>query len=208
MSDRETLTRTLLQRLHANDPEALPQLLERDLEWITTQVQKRVGAQLRQNAETMDFVQDAVIDALHHGPRFVVSDKDQFRRLMARIVENAVRKRHRFLHAERRDVARAQPLPSESICDLDASKDNPARAAERSEHRAWVQLAIEMLGEADRDLVRLRQWEGMSFAEVGKVLGIEEDAARMRFKRALAKLARMVKEIRAGGLDAMLADAQ
>lgn len=200
----ESLTRSLLRRLHEEDPDALPQLLERDLEWIEAQVRRRLGEQLRQKAETMDFVQEAVVGALRHGPRFVVSDQDQFRALMVRIVENALRKQHRFHKQQRRDVARQEPLPSESIVDLDGSRATPSKAASDAEHRAWVQLGIELLDESDREVVRLRQWEGLSFAAVGEAIGVGEDAARMRFQRALARLAKIVKGMRDGGVDAVL----
>lgn len=206
MDPEETLTRSLLKRLHEDDSEALRRLLERDLEWIEAQVRRRLGNQLRQKAETMDFVQEAVVNALRHGPRFLVSDQDQFRALMARIVENSLRKQHRFHHQQKRDAGRQEPLPSESLLDLDGSRGTPSHAAEKAEHRAWVQLGIELLDETDREVIRLRQWEGMQFATIGEQLEITEDTARMRFKRALARLAKTVKTIRNGGIDSALRD--
>lgn len=204
MSSGDTLTRSLLQRVHADDPTALHELLARDLPWIEAQVRRRLGAALRARAETMDFVQEAMVHALKHGPRFVVSERDQFRALMVRIVENALRKQHRFHHQQRRDADRQQPMPSESIIDLDASKQSPSAAAARSEHRALVQLAIELLDATDREIVRLRHWDGLPFADVADRLGVTEDAARMRFQRALKRLARLVSRIHENGIGNVL----
>jgi RNA polymerase sigma-70 factor (ECF subfamily) len=204
MSDGETLTRSLLARLHGGDAAALRELLARDLPWIEAQVRRRLGAALRARAETMDFVQEAVVQALKHGPRFVVSDQEQFRALMVRIVENAVRKQHRFHGQQRRDAARQAPLPSQSIVDLDGSRGSPSVVAARAEHRALVQLALELLDADDRDIVLLRHWDGLPFAEVGVRLGLSEDAARMRFQRALKRLALLVKRIHEGGVGAAL----
>jgi DNA-directed RNA polymerase specialized sigma24 family protein len=52
----------------------------------------------------------------------------------------------------------------------------------------------------------LRQWQGLSFADTGQKLGIAEDAARMRFQRALARLAQVVKRIQQGHLGQVLAE--
>ncbi len=48
--------------------------------------------------------------------------------------------------------------------------------------------ALNKLGEADRNAVILRFLEEKSLREVGEVLGISEDAARMRVNRAVTKL--------------------
>jgi RNA polymerase sigma-70 factor (ECF subfamily) len=80
----------------------------------------------------------------------------------------------------------------------------PSAAADRNEKRAWIRLALELLDTADRDVVLLRQWDGLSFAEVGERLGIREDAARMRFERAVARLARLVARLRAGEIAQVL----
>jgi len=59
---------------------------------------------------------------------------------------------------------------------------------------AWAQVkpmldaAIDELGDADREAVLLRFFEGRGFAEIGRRLRVSENAARMRVERALDKL--------------------
>ncbi len=48
--------------------------------------------------------------------------------------------------------------------------------------------ALSRLDEARAQLIQLRYMDGMSFLEVGQVLGIGEDAAKMRTHRTLAQL--------------------
>lgn len=48
--------------------------------------------------------------------------------------------------------------------------------------------ALDELKEVDRDAVCLRFFEGLSFRQIGQRLGVEENAARMRIKRALGSL--------------------
>jgi RNA polymerase sigma factor (sigma-70 family) len=61
------------------------------------------------------------------------------------------------------------------------------QAAVRDELRA-VLAAIAQLRERDRLLVGLRVAGGLSFAEVGAVTGMREDAARMATQRALQRI--------------------
>ncbi|MCA8952100.1 MAG: sigma-70 family RNA polymerase sigma factor [Planctomycetes bacterium] len=197
-------TRTLLQKWHDGDRAAIDALVARDLPWIREYVHSRLGPLLRARGETMDYVQDAVIQLLGYVPRFVTSDRDRFRALVARIVENHLRDAHDHHAAQKRAVAREQALPSDSVLDLDGPRKpvtQPGSAAARNERDAWVRLAIELLEPEDRQVVMLRQWHEFEFAEIGQRMGLSEDAARMRFQRALPKLARKLEGLRRGELE-------
>jgi RNA polymerase sigma factor (sigma-70 family) len=56
------------------------------------------------------------------------------------------------------------------------------------ELRRMLDEALHQLGDADRDAVWLRFFEGRAFVEVGERLHLSENAARMRVDRALDKL--------------------
>ena len=58
--------------------------------------------------------------------------------------------------------------------------------------RGEVHDALQRLKPDAREVVLLRMWEGLSHAEVGKVLGISAHAAEMRVQRAARKLARVL----------------
>jgi len=193
----------LLRRWHEGDRQALDVLVERELPWIRTYVHGRIGQLLRARGETEDYVQEAMLHVLRYGPRFVTDNRDAFRRLLARIVENSLRDMADFHGAERRALRRERAIPSDSVLHLDRPHESvtrPSENAERHEQEAWVALALELLEPDDRRVILLRQWEGLEFAEVGQRLGLSEDAARMRFQRALPRLARKLEELRAGAL--------
>jgi RNA polymerase sigma-70 factor (ECF subfamily) len=194
-------TRELLQRWHAGDRAAIEQLVARDLPWIQSYVHARLGGVLRQRGETMDYVQDAVIRVLAYTPRFVTDDRARFRALLARIVENHLRDAHEHHMAACRSPARERPLASDSLLDLDRPErtvTRPSEHAERGDEEAWVRLALELLAPEDRRILLLRQWHELEFAAIGERLGLSEDAARMRFQRALPKLAKKLDQLRAG----------
>jgi RNA polymerase sigma-70 factor (ECF subfamily) len=197
----ERPTLALLQRWHGGDTAAFELLVARHLPWLRSYVQRRIGAVLRARGQTEDYVQEAVIDALKCAPRFRIAEEDQFRALLGRIVENVLKDENDRHRALRRSLEREAPLPSDTVLDLDAPRrqvTRPSSAAERSERQAWLRLALECLDADDRKLILLREWESLSFAELGKELDTTADGARMRFNRAVLRLAEKLAQLRGG----------
>lgn len=81
-----------------------------------------------------------------------------------------------------------------------AYEQKAAEAMEQQSERegaAWVEIepllnhSLAALREGERDCILLRFFQGLSFAEVGEVLGLSEEAARKRVTRALEKMRRL-----------------
>jgi RNA polymerase sigma-70 factor (ECF subfamily) len=202
MSSDPSETAVLLQRMHSGDEAALARIVERDLEWIRGQVERRLGPVLRGRGETEDYLHDVVVLVLRQGPRFVVSDAEHFRRLLLRIVENHLRDQAAFHQAGKRDLRQEVAWPGGSTISLDlqASVTRPSEAATRSESAAWVNLALALLEPEDRRVIRWRQHEDLAFGEIATRLEIEEPAARKRFQRAIQRLGDRLVELRSGRL--------
>ena len=202
-----TETRSLLERLRSGDETALEQLLALHLDWIRVRVRALLGPELRVKEETEDLVQETLLELLRYGPRFVVSEPAQLRALLSKIAENAIRDRHRWHHRAKREIDRERPLPSGSGIDLDSSAGRftpPPERVERNEMVHWLRLGLRLLISRDREMIIMREWEGKSFVEIGELLDIPENAARMRFQRAVEKLSSKVVELRSGDLEAAL----
>ena len=202
MSDLNQETLVLLHRWHEGDQGALDALIQRDLPWILSHVRRRLGPRLRAKMETLDAAQDAFVDILRNGPKFLLANHAHFRAMMARIIENSIRDQHEHFSAKKRRPDQGREV-GESVLLLDdaaRTMTTPSQHAGRNEREGWVHLALEFLDAEDRKLIRLRQWEERSHAAVAEELGISEDAARMRFNRALGRLARKLKELQAGSL--------
>ncbi len=200
---------SLMLLVRRGDQTALQQLLTEHLPWIEQRVRRRLSNLLRRDGDTQDFVQEAMVDALRDGPHFVIENVDGFRALLARIVENNLRDRCRRMKRERRDIRRQRAMPNESVLQLDAparSITEPPTAAERNECAAWLQLALEMLAPEDREVVRLRVWDGVTFPEIGRVMELSEDAVRKRYRRALPRLAEKLEMLRSGRWESTLDD--
>ena len=196
--------------MHGGDSSAMAELIAEHLPWIEQRVRQRLSADMRREGYTQDFVQDALMEVLRDGPRFAIDNADAFRALLARIVENTLIDRHRYMHRERRDRRRECSLPTGSVVVLGSPVKTvtaPSQHAVRSEQQTWLRLALELLDPEDREVIRLRDWEELSFADVGVRLGASDEAVRKRYRRALPRLAQKLEMLRRGtwqdGLDGL-----
>jgi RNA polymerase sigma factor (sigma-70 family) len=204
-------TKSHLKAWHRGEEASLRSLLSRNLDWIHERVRQRLGDGLRQRLESCDIVQDAALQFLQYGPRFLLSDEKKFRTLLARIVENVLRDKHDWFSAKRRAVALEQPLPDDTVLDLDPRKGivkTPSMSAQRHEEEAWLRLGMELLDPEDRKILALRQWDHLAFEEIGERLSISGDAAWMRHKRAVDRLAKKVGDLRRGRFSSLDEDSE
>jgi RNA polymerase sigma-70 factor (ECF subfamily) len=201
-------TGVLLQSWHAGDRAALDALVRDNLAWIHEHVRRRLGPALRKRADSQDLVQETLLGLLRDGPRFVLSDQVQFRALMVRMIENVILRQVEFHSAKRRDAAReVPPVSRDTVLPLDPAYrpvTQPSDAAAAGEMRALVALALELIEPDDRAVILAREFHGRSFGEIATEFGIGEDAARMRFSRALPRLAEKLRHLRNGSIAAAL----
>lgn len=207
MSAEPSPTILLLERWHSGDETALHQLLEEELPWFREHVSRRLGPILRQVGDVDDFLQEAMLRVLRSGPRFRVSDRGNFRGLMAVLIENTLRDQVQFHQRGRRDRRVEREVPRDSLLDLDPPRQDvtrPSVAVSKSEEAAWMHLAVECLPPLDGEIVRLRAWQDLPFGEIATAVGLKENATRTRYQRALGKMAKNFVQLRSGALDSVL----
>ncbi|MFN0059047.1 MAG: RNA polymerase sigma factor [Planctomycetota bacterium] len=200
-------TSSLLRRVHRGDSAALAELVARELPWVTKRVRERLGGALRARVESMDIVQDALLEFFRYGPRVLLDDRGQLRKLLARIVENSIRAQCDRQAADCRALDRELALGDVPALDftLSAKLDPSAsQLAVASERRAWLRLGLELLEPEDRELILRREWEEETFGEIGAAFGITADAARMRLGRAMARLAKVLRQMNARDISTFL----
>jgi RNA polymerase sigma-70 factor, ECF subfamily len=206
MSESPDRTIQLLERWHAGDRDALDILIEEESDWVLSQVRRRLGTKMREKAESRDIVQEAMLEVLNYAPRFVMEDRGRFRALLAKIVENVICDQNEFFKAKRRAMSREERENTLLRIDgLNRSQTMPEAAASKREEMDWLRLGLELLDAEDREVIVLKQWDELAFPEIGERLGISESGARMRFQRALPKLAEKVQALKTGSyLDRLL----
>ena len=131
-------------------------------------------------ASPSDLVQKTMVDAWQHFPGFKGRSQAQFRAWLKAILT------HIALNDRRRQ--RASPIDESSAQQFIDTRSSPSQAAQKHASREALDAALDRLPERHRAVIRFRVWDQLSFGEIGDRLGISEDAARMLYGRAIAKL--------------------
>jgi len=154
-------------------------------------VSRRLGPTLRRQGDTEDGVQDAVLEVLRCGPRFLPRDREQFCGLVARLVENLLRDRAEWLTAQKREYRREQPWSRESVLVLDpAAREATSDASGGARRGRGVGAARARAADpADRRIVRQRLGEKLREVRAGKLAGARRESWRVLDCRTRARAA-------------------
>ena len=181
----------LVRRARAGDEAAVEFLFERHLPDMRRRVRAKMPAALRAKVGESDVIQDAYLAAFASIGDFVDRGDGSYaawlRRILERKVLNEVR---RYAGVDKRDARREARLATGEGALLPArGRPSPSVEAMGKEESEHLSAAIESLPDDHRTVIRLVEWEGLSFGEVGARMARSADAARMLYSRALARLA-------------------
>jgi len=182
----------LVERVLAGDERAFQTLVE--------QYQRKVFTIaygiLRNPDDAMDVSQDAFVKVHKHLPNF--KGQSSFYTWLYRIVVNLCIDR-------KRRAARAAEVDYNDALDhndhqTDAPTlgtvhlDSPSRSLARKELREHIRAALDKLSDAHREILVLREFEGLSYEELAEVLGVPKGTvmsrlfhARKNFQKAISR---------------------
>jgi RNA polymerase sigma-70 factor (ECF subfamily) len=149
-------------------------------------IRLRMGRSLRARLESRDILQATFVKSLQHRDEFKGGDSRAFAGWLIRIAENEIRDRADFHGRQRRDAGREEDVAQYG--EIAARTRSALSRLILDENAERLEAAIETLGEAQRDVILLRAFEGLSFPEIGRRLGKSEDASRMLYARAMTAL--------------------
>jgi RNA polymerase sigma-70 factor (ECF subfamily) len=179
----------LLQRVQQGDLPAREALFARYRERVLAIARVRLSAGLRRHLESVDILQEALLEAVRGLERFEMRDESSLIRWLAVLVERRIAARARALRAVKRDHAEASPDAEGREPERSAPEPSPSDQAIAHEQGARVQAALAGLPERQRELILLRDYAGTSWEAIASELGLPSpDAARMLHARALVKL--------------------
>ena len=143
---------------------------------------------LRSAEEARDLAQEVYVKVYGNLDRFDGSD---FTPWLLRLTRNACIDQIRRRRA-RPDVKDSESLDSLELQDTGESAET---ASVRESERHLLRRAIDRLGELNREIVLLKEIEGLGFAEIAKMLGLPVGTVKSRSNRARLELARKVLEL-------------
>jgi RNA polymerase sigma-70 factor, ECF subfamily len=179
-------TATLLEQAKGGSPEALNALYERCAVRLLAFIRLRLGRELRGRLESRDILQAALLKSMEHFGELRASDTRSLMGWLARIAEHEIRDCADFQKAQRRDAAREVALDSDA--PLPALTKSALSRVILDEQAQRLEQALDSLTAAHREVILLRKFEELSFAEIAARLGKSEDACRMLLARAMTAL--------------------
>jgi RNA polymerase sigma-70 factor (ECF subfamily) len=205
-SDREAQfdPEFLLVLAKSGDGMALGRLLERYHNYMGLLVRLQVGRRLRSKVDIEDLLQEIWMEIHRKIALFRGESEREFltwvRRVIGAILANQVR---HYLGTKCRDLRLERALVDEldqSSCALNgnlvASESSPSQQAVRREQAVLLADALQELPEDYREVIILRQLEGLSFPDVARRMDRTEDSVKNMWLRALARLRRMLENLR------------
>src|SRR5687768_17420170 len=133
--------------------------------------------------DAADAVQDAFLRAVRamQGDSAAPREPERFRSWLSRIVSNVAIDRLRQ-HAR----AATEPLDDLEWTIPAGDRGQPAYELDRREQRGSIMRALLALPPAQRVALTLREYQGLSYEEIGKELGLTQAATTMLLFRARA----------------------
>ncbi len=171
--------------------EAQGQVLDACRLYLLKLANRDLGSELGGKLGASDLVQETLLEAQNQIGEFRgASEADLLAWLRQILNHNLQDIRRRYFRAEKRRIDREQPLSDGSgMRDaLADSTDSPSVLVSNDEQAQRLCQALTCLREDYRQVIQMRNWQLMSFSEIGSRLNRSEDAARKLWVRALEQL--------------------
>lgn len=192
-------TEKLLGQARAGDGEALEALFARYRAELWEFVALRLDPRLRARVDASDVVQETQLDVFRRLADFLERRPMPFRLWLRKTAyERLLKIRRQHIDVARRTLRREVALPDHSsfqlVQQLLAPGSTPSQHLNKRETARRVRQALARLSDTDREVLLMRNTEGLSNQEVAHILGIEPAAASQRFGRALLRLRKLLLE--------------
>tara|TARA_B100000959_G_C14769003_1_gene536665 strand:- start:167 stop:769 length:603 start_codon:yes stop_codon:yes gene_type:complete len=196
---KEDLARTMME-LHAardGDDEAANRLWERYYEKLIPAVRIRLGQKLRGKMETMDVVQSVFCEAVRGADQRDFESEGHFRAWLNQLVENRIRKEARYFGRQKRDIQKEEVFLNTKREERRSDKTlspRPVSIVEHFDELARMELALEHVPADVREILVMRYFEELTYAEIGNRIEKSEEATRKIVNRAVQMLAREMND--------------
>jgi RNA polymerase sigma-70 factor (ECF subfamily) len=181
----------LVRRAATGDRAAADEFVRAVEEPVRAAIRRRLGDDLRRRIDTDDVFQATMVSALGRLDGLDFRGERELVGWLARIAEHQIVDAARRERRGRRDVAREERLGTHA--PIPSGATSPTARAVRGEAAASVRAAVARLPEDDRRIVEMRSFEGRSFEEIARALGLEDrHVARRRFQAALHRMGDLI----------------
>jgi RNA polymerase sigma-70 factor (ECF subfamily) len=184
--------RELIEAAKGGDRDAMGALLAAYRSYLGTITEAEIDGALRARVDSSDIVQQTCLSAIRKIGDFDGAKQGQFvawlKQVHLRNIQDAIRHNK---GAEKRAISKEQQLGDSSTAPLqpvDHLGDTPIQHAMRRESDDELRNALAQLPDDQREVVRLRCFEGWEFQRISEHLGRSHDSVASLLKRGLRNL--------------------
>jgi RNA polymerase sigma-70 factor (ECF subfamily) len=181
---------SLLAAAQTGDPAAFWQLADSYRPYLKAVAARLLGGRLAGKVDASDVVQQGLLVAFEQWAHFRGQNADQWQGWLLAIVRSQAKKLLRYWHQQKRDVRheRSPAADSGGGPQLAGGGSSPSQRAARREQTARLLQAVDRLPPDYREVLHLRNFEGLPFADVAARMNRSEVAVRLLWGRAIQRL--------------------
>lgn len=192
--DPEENTVDLLRAARAGDQNAWERLDRRYRNILTLTMRGNIGGSDRARFDTEDLLQSAFLSAYRDLDTFEYRGKGSFLRWLTGVMYNRLKAKLRAERAQRRDVAREDPLGTVAEEALTASGPGPAALVAQAERAAHLVEALADLPDEERLAVQWVVIDGRTITYAADQLETSPSTIRRRVAAGVRTLERSLGE--------------
>jgi len=189
---------TRIESIRQGDPQSLGELLQLYRSYLSVLATTQMDDRLRRRFSCSDLVQETMLAAHRDFDQFRGHSEGELlawlRQVLSNCFSHAIEK---HVYAQKRDIRRevaveaAAKKMDESMARLsnivvDRAK-SPSEVLQQRELADALSKQLAKLKDSYRDVIVLRNLQGLSFDEIGARMNIKPGTARMTWVRAIAK---------------------
>lgn len=187
-SDRDW--ETCLVAARSGDAQALDRLWREMRTYLLLVARARLNPSLSAKLDASDIAQQSLLEAQANMGQFQGQSLPEFKAWLRRLVEhNLADTSRRLIGAQRRTIFRERTLEDSQFKNVLVSKEMSASSClQRNELDVAILRAVQSLSRADQILIRLRYERHLTYPQIGKLLGVSDQAVRKRCGRVVKEL--------------------
>lgn len=160
-----------------------------------------LAGRLAGKADASDVVQQGLLASVERLDQFRGSSKEEWQKWLVAIVRNEARNLLRYWHQDKRQVAKEDAVVGSRAVQTDPNAPErrlpglgatPSHRVAAREEASRLLETLDRLPAGQREILRLRHFEGLSHAEIAARLDLSPDAVRQKWVRALRGLRRQI----------------
>ena len=181
----------LIEKARCGDQEALGELLQECRQYLLLVANVDLDSQVRPKIAASDLVQESLLTAQAAFHQFQGHGREELFAWIRQILKNDLLQAHRYyVQTAKRQINREYPIDDSRQIGtrLPDHATTPSTQAGLREESQLLEQAMADLSDDYQQVLRLRNWEKLTYAEIGVRTGRSEEAVRKIWARAIVSL--------------------